>query len=191
MRSPPYGDSPKTPANRAKPAFRVEPDDHGNLRSRREGGLILRKTLLMRGLVQRVERASVSVDGEVVGAIGNGLCVLVGVTHDDGSAQAEKLARRIAGVRILDDADGVMNLSVTDVGAEVLIVSQFTLYGDTSKGRRPTWAAAAKPEFAEPLIDQVVAELGQLGITVATGRFRADMVVEIINNGPVTVMIDV
>lgn len=150
----------------------------------------------MRGLVQRVDRASVTVasatgEPEVTGAIGPGLAVLVGVTHDDTEAHAQKLADKIAGLRIMDDEDGVMNRSVRDVGGEVLIVSQFTLYGDAAKGRRPTWIAAARPEAAEPLIDLVVDELRAMDLTVATGKFRADMTVEIINDGPVTLMLEV
>ena len=145
----------------------------------------------VRALVQRVARASVSVGAEVVGEVGHGLCVFVGVTHDDGPAEADGLAGRLADLRILDDADGVMNLSVTEVDGEVLVVSQFTLYGDTSKGRRPTWSAAAKPDHAEPLFERVVAGLMERGLTVATGRFRADMVVEILNEGPATVLVEV
>jgi len=145
----------------------------------------------MRGLVQRVERAEVRVDGEVVGAIGAGLCVFVGVTHDDGDVEADRLAAKLAGLRILDDDAGVMNRSVVEAGGEVLLVSQFTLYGDTSKGRRPTWSAAAKPDHAEPLVERVVAGLRERGLTVATGRFRADMVVEIFNEGPATVLVEV
>ena len=145
----------------------------------------------VRALVQRVARASVSVGAEVVGEVGHGLCVFVGVTHDDGPAEADHLAGRLAGLRIMDDADGVMNLSVTEVDGEVLVVSQFTLYGDTSKGRRPTWSAAAKPDHAEPLVERVVAGLRERGLTVATGSFRADMVVEILNEGPATVLVEV
>ncbi len=107
----------------------------------------------MRALVQRVTRASVAVDGEVVGEIGPGLCVLVGVTHTDDEPTARKMAERIYNLRVLADDDGVMNRSVADKGQEVLVVSQFTLYGDTSKGRRPSWLAAAQPEAAEPLVD--------------------------------------
>ena len=127
---------------------------------------------------------------ELVGAIGHGLCVFVGVTHDDGPTEADQLAERLAGLRIMDDADGVMNLSVVDVDGAVLVVSQFTLYGDASKGRRPTWLAAAKPDQAEPLIDRLVANLREQGIQVATGRFRADMVVDLINEGPATLMLE-
>ncbi|CAN5576532.1 D-aminoacyl-tRNA deacylase [soil metagenome] len=144
----------------------------------------------MRGLVQRVISASVTVAGEVVGEIGSGLCVLVGVTHDDTAANAKKLAEKIWNLRILDDADGVMNRSVADTGGEVLVVSQFTLYGDTSAGRRPSWIAAARPEHAEPIVQAVVDHLRGLGATVATGRFRTEMLVAINNDGPVTVMID-
>ena len=128
---------------------------------------------------------------ETTGAIGPGLCVLVGVTHADGTPEADKLADKLAGLRIFDDEAGVMNRSALDVGAEVLVISQFTLYGDTSKGRRPSWIAAARPEQAEPLVERVVASLGAAGLAVATGRFRTDMQVELINDGPVTVMLDV
>ena len=145
----------------------------------------------MRAVVQRVTRASVSVGDEVVGAIGGGLCVLVGVTHDDDVEAAVKLADKLWHLRVLDDADGVMNVSAADAGAELLVVSQFTLYGDTAKGRRPSWLAAARPEHAEPLIDEVVSRLRQLGATVATGRFRTDMAVELVNDGPVTVIVEV
>ena len=144
----------------------------------------------MRGLVQRVTSASVTVLGDVVGAIGPGLCVLVGVTHDDTVADAHKLADKIWNLRILDDAQGVMNRSVADVDGQVLVVSQFTLYGDTSAGRRPSWIAAAKPEQAEPLVQAVVDHLRGLGATVATGRFRTEMLVAINNDGPVTVLIE-
>ena len=144
----------------------------------------------MRGLVQRVTSASVTVLGDVVGAIGPGLCVLVGVTHDDTVADAHKLADKIWNLRILDDAHGVMNRSVADVDGQVLVVSQFTLYGDTSAGRRPSWIAAAKPEQAEPLVQAVVDHLRGLGATVATGRFRTEMLVAINNDGPVTVLIE-
>jgi len=144
----------------------------------------------VRALVQRVTRASVTVDGEVVGEIGPGLCVLVGVTHTDDEATARKLADRIYNLRVLADDDGVMNRSVADKGQEVLVVSQFTLYGDTSKGRRPSWLAAAQPEAAEPLVTVVVEALRQLGARVATGRFRTEMAVELVNDGPVTVMLE-
>jgi len=133
----------------------------------------------------------VVVDGEIVGAIGAGLCALVGVTHDDDEAVAAKLAEKLWHLRVLDDEAGVMNRSCADLRAPLLVISQFTLYGDTSKGRRPSWLAAARPEQAEPLVDAVVARLRALGATVATGRFRADMAVALVNDGPVTVLVDV
>ena len=145
----------------------------------------------MRAVVQRVTRARVRVDGDEVGAIGPGLCALVGVTHEDGPDQARALAGKLWNLRVLADEDGVMNRSVADVGAEVLVVSQFTLYGDTRKGRRPSWIAAARPEHAEPLVDLVVADLRDRGAQVSTGRFRADMQVELVNDGPVTLLIEV
>jgi D-tyrosyl-tRNA(Tyr) deacylase len=141
--------------------------------------------------VQRVERAAVSVGDEVVGAIATGLCVFVGVTHDDSETEADRLVDRLAGIRIMDDDEGVMNRSVKDVGGEVLVVSQFTLYGDASRGRRPTWLAAARPEQAEPLVERVVSGLRDRGIVVATGRFRALMSVNLVNNGPATIMLEV
>jgi D-aminoacyl-tRNA deacylase len=144
----------------------------------------------MRAVVQRVTRATVRVDGDVVGSIGAGLCVLVGVTHDDDEARARRLAGKLWNLRVLDD-DGVMNRSLAERGGGVLVVSQFTLYGDTSRGRRPSWVDAARPEHAEPLIDVVVSELRHLGADVATGRFRAHMLVELENDGPVTLTIDV
>lgn len=145
----------------------------------------------MRALVQRVSEASVTVDGEVVGAIGPGICALVGVTHDDGSDQARALAAKLWHLRIFEGADGRMDLPIAEVGGEVLVVSQFTLYGDTRKGRRPSWVDAARPEAAEPLIEQVCDELRSLGATVATGRFRADMAVALVNDGPVTLLLEV
>jgi D-aminoacyl-tRNA deacylase len=128
--------------------------------------------------------------GELVGAIGRGLCVFVGVTHGDDDAAARKLADKVWRLRVFDDADGQMNLAASDIGGEVLVVSQFTLYGDTRKGRRPSWLDAARPAHAEPLIDLVVAELRELGATVATGRFRTDMGVELVNDGPVTLLLE-
>ena len=145
----------------------------------------------MRGLVQRVCEASVTVAGEVVGVIGPGLCVLVGVTHADTAETATKLADKIWHLRVMDDAAGVMNMSVADTTQAVLIVSQFTLYGDTTAGRRPSWIAAAKPEHAEPLVTAVVDRLRSLGATVATGRFRTEMHVALVNDGPVTVMLEI
>ncbi len=136
-------------------------------------------------------RASATVDGQVVGAIEGGLCVLVGVTHDDTAADAQKLAAKVAGLRVFDDEDGVMNASLTERGLAALVVSQFTLYGDTKKGRRPSWGEAARPEHAEPLIEQFVVALRELGTPVETGVFRADMQVELVNDGPVTLMLQV
>ncbi len=145
----------------------------------------------MRGLVQRVSQASVSVGDEIVGTIGAGLCVLVGVTHDDTEVTGRKMADKIWGLRVIDDENGVMNCSIADTGGEVLIVSQFTLYGDTSAGRRPSWIKAARPEQAEPLVQVVIDQLRAAGATVATGRFRTEMQVSLINDGPVTVLLEV
>jgi D-tyrosyl-tRNA(Tyr) deacylase len=145
----------------------------------------------MRAVVQRVTQAEVSVGEEVVGAIGAGLCVLVGVTHDDTPGDAAKLAAKLFHLRVFDDEAGVMNRSLADTGGAALIVSQFTLYGDTSRGRRPSWVAAARPEHAEPLVDAVARELRGLGAEVATGRFRADMRVALVNDGPVTLVVEV
>jgi D-tyrosyl-tRNA(Tyr) deacylase len=145
----------------------------------------------MRALVQRVTRASVTVDGRVVGAIDAGLCVLVGVTHRDTTADAQKLAAKVAGLRVFGDEAGVMNASLTERGLAALVVSQFTLYGDTRKGRRPSWIEAARPEQAEPLIEDFVRALRELGTPVETGVFRADMQVELVNDGPVTLMLEV
>ena len=144
----------------------------------------------MRGLVQRVTEARVDIDGETVGAIGPGLCVLVGVTYSDDERVAHALADKIWHLRVMADAEGVMNLSVSDTTREVLVISQFTLYADTSRGRRPSWIDAARPEQAAPLVDAVADRLRDLGATVATGRFGADMQVAIVNDGPVTVMLE-
>jgi len=145
----------------------------------------------MRAVVQRVVEATVTVGDEVVGSIGPGLCVLVGVTHADEAATATKLADKLWHLRILPDDDGDMNRSAADVGAPLLVISQFTLYGDTAKGRRPSWLAAARPEQAEPLVAGVVTRLEELGAVVATGRFRADMAVALVNDGPVTLIVEV
>ena len=141
-------------------------------------------------MVQRVSRAEVSVDGEEVGSIGPGLCALVGVTHDDGPEQAAALARKLWHLRVFEDEGGAMNRSVAETSGAVLVVSQFTLYGDTRKGRRPSFVGAARPEHAEPLVERVVAELRELGATVATGRFGAEMRVDLVNDGPVTLILD-
>ncbi|MGP4029547.1 D-aminoacyl-tRNA deacylase [Actinomadura sp. 3N407] len=141
----------------------------------------------MRAVVQRVSQASVSVDGRVAGAIdGPGLMVLVGVTHDDDPGKARRLASKLWGLRILQDEK-----SCSDVGAPLLVVSQFTLYGDARKGRRPTWTAAAPGPVAEPLVDAVVHELRALGAEVETGEFGADMKVALVNDGPITLIVDV
>jgi D-tyrosyl-tRNA(Tyr) deacylase len=144
----------------------------------------------MRALVQRVTAARVRVDGEVVGEIGLGLCVLVGVTHDDSVSVAGRLAEKVWNLRIFDDSDGVMNRPAADVGGGVLVVSQFTLYGDTRRGRRPSWVAAAPPGQAEPLVHVFAATLRDLGAPVATGRFGAHMQVELVNDGPVTLLVE-
>jgi len=140
----------------------------------------------VRAVVQRVTRASVTVAGEVVGVVdGPGLLVLVGVTHDDGPAQVELVARKIAELRILRE-----ERSALDAGAPVLVVSQFTLYADTRKGRRPTWNAAAPGPVAEPLVTELVGALRARGLRVETGAFGADMAVELVNDGPVTILLE-
>lgn len=139
----------------------------------------------MRAVLQRVTRASVTVEGEVVGSIGPGLLALVAATHDDGPADVATMARKIAELRILPG-----ETSVAESGAAVLVVSQFTLYGSTRKGRRPSWTAAAPGAVAEPLVDAVVADLRARGVEVATGRFGAQMSVELVNDGPFTVLVD-
>ena len=138
----------------------------------------------MRALVQTVSRASVTVDGTVTGEIADGLLVLVGVTHDDTAAKAAELARKTWELRVLDDR------SAADLAAPLLVVSQFTLYGDARKGRRPSWSAAAPAEVAEPLIEEYVTALSARGATVEIGRFRAHMLVESVNVGPCTVLIE-
>ena len=145
----------------------------------------------MRALVQRVTEARVRIDGAVVGEIGTGLCVFVGVTHGDDPSIARKLAEKVWHLRVFPDDAGTMNVSVADSGGQVLVVSQFTLYGNTERGRRPSWIDAAPPEVAEPLVDAFAAALRDLGATVATGRFGADMAVELVNDGPVTLMLEV
>lgn len=144
----------------------------------------------MRALLQRATRGAVRVDGEVVGAIGDGLVVLLGVGPDDTEAVADELARRAAELRIFRDADGRTNRSLLDTGGSALVVSQFTLYADTRRGRRPGFTTAAAPELAERLCQRFVDALERLGVTVATGRFGAEMQVELVNDGPFTIWLD-
>jgi D-aminoacyl-tRNA deacylase len=144
----------------------------------------------MRALVQRVTQARVSVDGDAVGEIGSGLLVFVGVTHDDTPQVAARLADKVGNLRVFDDDGGVMNRTLLDIDGEALVVSQFTLYGDTSRGRRPSWVAAARPEVAEPLCDAFASDLEDVGVRVKTGRFRAGMQVALVNDGPVTLMLE-
>jgi D-tyrosyl-tRNA(Tyr) deacylase len=144
----------------------------------------------MRACVQRVSRASVTVDGAVVGQIGPGLMVLLGVATDDTEADADYLAEKIATLRIFEDADGKMNQSLAEASGAMLVVSQFTLYGDCRKGRRPSFTAAAPPELAERLYERFVAQVRAQGIPTETGRFRAMMQVELVNEGPVTMLLE-
>ncbi len=145
----------------------------------------------MRAVVQRAAWARVSVNGELVGSLdGPGLVVLLGVANGDGEVEASTMASKLWTLRIMRDAEGRMNRSVAEVGGGLLVISQFTLYGDASKGRRPSFVAAAPGEIAEPLVDRVVEHLRVLGARVATGRFGADMLVELANQGPVTVILD-
>lgn len=144
----------------------------------------------MRAVVQRVTRAKVTVDGETVGEIGKGLVVLLGIARDDTKLDAAYLAEKIAALRIFDDEAGKMNVSVKDINGGLLIVSQFTLYGDVRRGLRPSWIDAAAPEVAEPLYDFFVRQTGTMVSDVATGSFRAMMQVELVNDGPVTILLD-
>jgi len=144
----------------------------------------------MRAVVQRVTRAKVTVDGRLVGEIGRGLVVLLGIARDDTKLDAAYLAEKITALRIFDDDEGKMNLSVKEVNGGVLIVSQFTLYGDVRRGLRPSWIEAAAPEVAGPLYDFFVRQTGTLISEVATGSFRAMMQVELVNDGPVTILLD-
>ncbi|MGH9304202.1 MAG: D-aminoacyl-tRNA deacylase [Acidimicrobiales bacterium] len=145
----------------------------------------------MRAVVQRVAWARVSVAGELVGSIERpGYCVLVGVTHSDTKEVAHTMASRLWNLRVMADGEGRMNSSPAELAAPLLVISQFTLYGDTTKGRRPSWLKAAPGDTAEPLVDLVVAELRGLGAEVATGRFGADMTVELANDGPVTIILE-
>jgi D-tyrosyl-tRNA(Tyr) deacylase len=144
----------------------------------------------VRAVVQRVTRASVTVAGAVTGAIGRGFVVLVGVAVDDGERDAVALAQKVAGLRVFDDENGAMNLSLGDAGGEVLLVSQFTLLGDVRKGRRPSFITAARGEGAQRLYELVAATLRAAGLQVETGVFGAEMAVELVNDGPVTILID-
>ena len=144
----------------------------------------------MRALLQRVSRASVTVDGKVISRIGKGLVILLGVGHGDGEAQVSFLAEKVANLRIFEDEQGKTNLSILDVKGDAIVVSQFTLYADTRKGRRPSFIDAALPDVAEPLVDRFVEMLRGHGIPTQTGKFGAHMEVEIINNGPVTVWLE-
>ena len=144
----------------------------------------------MRVLVQRVAEAWVSSDGDEVGRIGPGLCCFVGFTHSDDASLLPRMADKLWNLRLLDDADGVMNRSIADTTGELLLVSQFTLYGDARKGRRPSWTAAARPEHAEPLFDAFVELLRSRGALVETGRFRTSMQVGLVNDGPATLTLE-
>ncbi len=144
----------------------------------------------MRALLQRVSRGAVMVDGAVVGEIGRGFVLLLGITHSDGKTEAAWLANKVAGIRLFDDADGKMNLALHEVGGAVLVISQFTLYGDARKGKRPSYINAARPEQAEPLVDYFVEQLRTHNLQVETGVFGAEMQVDIQNDGPVTLMLE-
>lgn len=144
----------------------------------------------MRAVVQRVSESRVTVDGEVTGSIGRGLMVLIGVEEGDGEQDAAYIADKISGLRIFEDEEGKLNLSVSDIGGSVLAVSQFTLLGDARKGRRPGFSRAARPEEANALYRNVIGKIAEKGIEVAEGVFRAEMMVEIHNDGPVTILLD-
>jgi D-tyrosyl-tRNA(Tyr) deacylase len=144
----------------------------------------------MRAVVQRVTEARVTVEGEITGRIAAGLCVLVGVGKNDAEEDATTLADKVSRLRIFEDAEGKMNQSLLDVGGALLAVSQFTLYGDTSKGRRPSFGGAMEPGRAEALFESFCAACRNLGVTVATGRFRTHMSVQLVNDGPVTLLLD-
>ena len=144
----------------------------------------------MRVVVQRVSEASVEVDGEVVGDIGRGLVLLVGCGEGDGEADADYLADKIANLRIFEDDAGKMNLSALDIGGEMLVVSQFTLYGDCRKGRRPSFTGALTPDTADELIVRMIERLTETGVSVAQGRFGAKMAVSLVNDGPVTLLLN-
>ena len=144
----------------------------------------------MRVVLQRVSRASVTIDGRTAGAIERGYCLLVGLTHGDTEATVDWMAEKVTGLRLFSDGEGKMNLGLDEVGGAVLVVSQFTLYGDAAKGRRPSFVDAARPEQAIPLYERFVAALRERGVPVATGEFGAHMQVEIHNDGPVTLILE-
>ncbi len=144
----------------------------------------------MRAVLQRVKSAQVSIDGAVTGKIGNGILLLLGVSAQDGPKEADFLAEKAVNLRIFEDAEGKMNLSLLDIGGEMLIVSQFTLYGDCRKGRRPSFTGAARPETAVPLYERFIANVRASGIPVKTGTFGAEMLVALENDGPVTLLLD-
>jgi len=144
----------------------------------------------VKAVVQRVTQAKVSVEGQVVGAIQSGLVVLLGIGQGDGEEEAQWMANKIANLRIFADEESKFNRSILDVGGQVLLISQFTLYGDARKGRRPSFTEAAPPEVAEPLVDRVAQLLAENGVPVACGRFQAHMLVEIHNDGPLTIVLE-
>lgn len=144
----------------------------------------------MRVVLQRVSRAKVTIEGRVAGEVGAGFCLLVGFTHADTLEQVQWMADKVSGLRLFSDAEGKMNLALGDVGGAVLVVSQFTLYGDASKGRRPSFITAARPETAIPLYEAFLDELRTRGLAVASGEFGNEMQVELVNDGPVTLMLE-
>lgn len=144
----------------------------------------------MRAVVQRVSKASVTVDGNIVGHVGRGFLVLLGVSAEDSAADLEYTVSKVLGLRVFEDDDGKMNRSIVDVGGSILAVSQFTLYGDCRKGRRPSFIAAARPEQANELYEAFVAKVREAGVACETGQFQADMDVELVNDGPVTLLLD-
>jgi D-tyrosyl-tRNA(Tyr) deacylase len=144
----------------------------------------------MRVLLQRVSRAHVTVEGRESGRVGRGFVALVGFTHGDGEEQVQWMADKVVGLRLFGDAEGKMNLAISEVGGSILVVSQFTLYGDAQKGRRPSFIQAAHPDAATPLYEKFIGALRERAVTVATGEFGADMQVELVNDGPVTLMLE-
>lgn len=144
----------------------------------------------MRLILQRVSRAAVRIDQQVIGEVGRGYCILVGLTHTDTLAEVQWMAEKVVGLRLFADAEGKMNLGLGEIGGALLVISQFTLYGNAERGRRPSFIDAARPEVAEPLYEEFVARLRGFGVTVATGRFGAMMEVEIHNDGPVTLVLE-